>query len=240
MANPKYKRILLKISGEALAGGGQQKFGINPETIAGIADQVKEVHELGVEMAVVIGGGNIIRGVQAASSGQMDRAQADYMGMLATVINGLAFQDILEKKGVMTRLLSAIGMMQVAEPYIRRRAMRHLEKGRVAIFGGGTGNPGFSTDMAAALRAFEIKANVILKATSVDGVYDADPKKNPNAKRYDKVDYGTVLANNLKVMDGSAIALCRDHHIPIVVFDLYKPGNIKRVVMGEPIGTVVS
>jgi len=234
---PKYKRILLKISGEALAG--EQKFGILPEVIGGIADQVKEVHGLGVQMAVVIGGGNIFRGVKLASAG-MDQAQGDYMGMLATVINGLAFQDILEKKGVSTRLLSAIAMMQVAEPYIRRRAMRHLEKGRVAIFGGGTGNPGFTTDMAAALRAFEIKADIILKATSVDGVYDSDPKKNPNAKRFDKVDYRTVLAQNLKVMDGAAIALCRDHHIPIVVFDLYKQGNIRRVVMGENVGTTVS
>lgn len=237
MAEPKYKRILLKLSGEALAGA--QKFGIVPEVIEGIADQMKAVHGLGVEMAVVIGGGNIFRGVKLASEG-MDRAHGDYMGMLATVINGLAMQNILERKGVITRLQSAIGMMQVAEPYIRRRALRHLEKGRVVIFGGGTGNPFFSTDTAAALRAAEIKADAILKATSVDGIYSADPKTNPKAKRYDRVTYDEVLSKNLKVMDSAAVALCRDNHIPIVVFDLHKQGNIRRVVMGEDVGTAVS
>ena len=236
MAEPKYKRILLKISGEALAGS--QKFGILPEVIDGIAEQIKEVHSLGVETAIVIGGGNIIRGVQVSEKG-MDRAHGDYMGMLATVINGLALQDMLERKGVITRLQSAIGMMQLAEPYIRRRALRHLEKGRVVIFGGGTGNPFFSTDTAAALRAAEMKAGAILKATSVDGVYDADPKKDPKARRYEKVSYDECLQKNLKVMDQAAIALCRENHLPIVVFDLNVPGNIRRVVMGESIGTVV-
>ena len=236
MAEPKYKRILLKISGEALAGG--QKFGIHPPVIEGIADQIKQVHEEGVEIAIVIGGGNIFRGVSLASEG-MDRAHGDYMGMLATVINGLAMQNILERKGVMTRLQSAIGMMQVAEPYIRRRALRHLEKGRVVIFGGGTGNPFFSTDTAAALRAAEMKATAILKATSVDGVYDADPKQVPDAKRYERVTYDEVLSRNLKVMDSAAVALCRDNRIPIVVFDLHKNGNIRRVVVGEKVGTVV-
>lgn len=237
MAEPKYKRILLKLSGEALAG--EQKFGIVPEVIEGIADQIKDVHSLGVEIAIVIGGGNIFRGVKLASEG-MDRAHGDYMGMLATVINGLALQNILERKGVLTRLQSAIGMMQLAEPYIRRRALRHLEKGRVVIFGGGTGNPFFSTDTAAALRAAEIRAAAVLKATSVDGIYDADPKKDPKAKRFDKITYGEVLNKNLKVMDSAAISLCRESNIPIVVFDLHVPGNIRRVVMGENVGTAVT
>jgi uridylate kinase len=237
MAEPKYKRILLKLSGEALAG--EQKFGIVPEVIEGIADQIKDVHSLGVEIAIVIGGGNIFRGVKLASEG-MDRAHGDYMGMLATVINGLAMQNILERKGVLTRLQSAIGMMQLAEPYIRRRALRHLEKGRVVIFGGGTGNPFFSTDTAAALRAAEIRATAVLKATSVDGIYDADPKKIPTAKRFDKITYSEVLNKNLKVMDSAAISLCRENSIPIVVFDLHVPGNIRRVVMGENVGTAVT
>ncbi len=237
MAKPRYQRILLKLSGEALAG--EQKFGILPEVIQEIAAQVEEVHKLGVEVAIVIGGGNIFRGLAASSKG-MDRAHADYMGMLATVINALALQDILERRGVITRVQSAIGMQQLAEPYIRRRAMRHLEKGRVLIFAGGTGNPYFSTDTAAALRAAEIHAGVILKATKVDGVYDADPKTTPGAKRFERLSYSDALSRGLKVMDSTAIALCMENNLPIVVFDLATSGNIRRVVMGEPVGTLVS
>ena len=235
---PKYKRILLKISGEALAGG-KGGSNIRPEVVGSIADQVKEVVDLGVQVAIVIGGGNIWRGADAFEKG-MDRAHADYMGMLATVINALALQDVLERKGVMTRVQSAIGMMALAEPYIRRRALRHLEKGRVIIFGGGTGNPFFSTDTAAALRGKEIDAQVLLKATNVDGIYNADPKKNPAAKKYETLTFQQCLVEGLKVMDSTAFSLCMDQKLPIVVFDLGVSGNIRRVVMGEPIGTVVS
>ncbi|MFM2248612.1 MAG: putative uridylate kinase [Pseudomonadota bacterium] len=234
MSSPVYRRVLLKMSGEMLAGG--KDGGIDPETIARFAEEIDEVRALGVEVAVVIGGGNIFRGLAGSSKG-MDRAHADYMGMLATVINALALQDALERQGVYTRVMSAITMNEVAEPYIRRRAMRHLEKGRVVIFGAGTGNPYFSTDTAAALRAAEIQADVILKATKVDGVYDKDPKKFADARRFDKLSYLEVLNRGLGVMDATAISLCMDNAIPIVVFDLSSPGNVRRVVCGEPIGT---
>ncbi len=237
MATPKYKRILLKLSGEALAG--DTGFGIVPEVIEQICKEVIEVHELGVEVALVIGGGNFFRGLPASEKG-MDRAHADYMGMLATMINALAIQDVLERRGAVTRVQSAIGMMQLAEPYIRRRALRHLEKRRILIFAGGTGNPFFSTDTAASLRALEMHANAILKATKVDGIYDSDPKKNPKARRYEKLTFYEVLAKDLKVMDSTAISMCKDNNLPIVVFDLGVAGNIKRVVMGEPVGTVVT
>jgi len=235
-AKPKYDRILLKLSGEALAG--KQGYGIDPEVIAGIADEVREVIALGVQVALVIGGGNIFRGVAAASRG-MDRASADYMGMLATVMNSLAMQDALEKVGVVTRVQSAIEMQAVAEPYIRRRAVRHLEKGRVVIFGAGTGNPYFTTDTAASLRAMEIGADVILKATKVDGVYSADPAKDKDAVKYPSLSYLDVLKKGLQVMDATATSLCMDNGLPIVVFDLTSHGNILKVVMGEPIGTIV-
>ena len=234
---PRYKRILLKLSGEALMGEG--KYGISPRTLQQIAQEVREVIELGVEVGIVIGGGNIFRGVSASTEG-MDRASADYMGMLATVINSLALQDSLEKLGVFTRVQSAIEMQQLAEPYIRRRAVRHLEKGRVVIFAAGTGNPYFTTDTAASLRAMEIHAEVILKATKVDGIYTDDPVKNPNATRYTKVSYLEVLKKNLKVMDSTAISLCMDNKLPIIVFDLGKPGNIIRVVTEENVGTLVT
>ncbi len=233
---PRFKRILLKLSGEALMGEG--KYGISPKVLQDVASEVKEVVELGVEVAVVIGGGNIFRGVSASTEG-MDRAGADYMGMLATVINALALQDALEKIGTFTRVLSAIEMQQVAEPYIRRRAMRHLEKGRVVIFAGGTGNPYFTTDTAASLRAMEIHADVILKATKVDGIYSADPMKDKTATRFTQVSYIDVLKKNLKVMDSTAISMCMDNDLPIIVFDLGTRGNIHRVVMGEEIGTTV-
>jgi uridylate kinase len=233
---PRYRRVLLKLSGEALAGG--RGYGIDPEVIAGIAAEVKEVTDLGVEVALVIGGGNIFRGVAAASSG-MDRASADYMGMLATVMNSLALQDALEKLAVVTRVQSAIEMQEVAEPYIRRRAVRHLEKGRVVIFAAGTGNPYFTTDTAASLRAMEIGAEVILKATKVDGVYSADPVKDKTAVKYPTLTYLEVLKKGLQVMDATATSLCMDNNLPIVVFDLRQSGNIKKVVLGEPIGTVV-
>jgi uridylate kinase len=233
---PKYRRVLLKLSGEALAG--RQGYGIDPEVIGAIAEEVREVIGLGVELALVIGGGNIFRGVAAASRG-MDRASADYMGMLATVMNSLAMQDALEKVGVVTRVQSAIEMQQVAEPYIRRRAVRHLEKGRVVIFGAGTGNPYFTTDTAASLRAMEINADVILKATKVDGVYSADPAKDKDAVRYSSLTYLDVLKKSLQVMDATAISLCMDNNLPIVVFDLTRRGNIKKVVLGDPIGTIV-
>jgi uridylate kinase len=233
-STPAYKRVLLKMSGEMLAGG--RDGGIDPETIARFAAEIDEVSSLGVEVAVVIGGGNIFRGLAGSSQG-MDRAHADYMGMLATVINALALQDALERQGVYSRVMSAITMDEVAEPYIRRRAIRHLEKGRVVLFGAGTGNPYFSTDTAAALRAAEIQADVILKATKVDGVYDRDPKKFPDAKRFDALTYLEVLNRGLGVMDATAISLCMDNAIPIVVFDLSTPGNVRRVVCGEPIGT---
>jgi uridylate kinase len=234
---PLYRRILLKVSGEALAG--DQGYGIDPLVLAGIAEEVKDVVALGTHVAVVIGGGNIFRGI-AASVGGMDRATADYMGMLATVINALALQDAIEKTGVPTRVLSAIEMRAVAEPYIRRRAIRHLEKSRVVIFAAGTGNPFFTTDTAAALRAVEIGAEVILKATKVDGVYSADPKKDRTAKLLPRLSYIEVLNRGLQVMDATAISLCMDNKLPIVVFDLSRSGNIKRIVLGESVGSVVT
>lgn len=235
-AKPAYRRILLKLSGEALAGN--QGYGIDPDVIVGIAEEIREVTALGTQVALVIGGGNIFRGVAAASKG-MDRASADYMGMLATVMNSLAMQDALEKVGVATRVQSAIEMQQVAEPYIRRRAVRHLEKGRAVIFGAGTGNPYFTTDTAASLRAMEIGAEVILKATKVDGVYTADPAKDKDAVKFPTLTYLDVLKRGLQVMDATATSLCMDNHLPIVVFDLTCRGNIMRVVLGEPIGTIV-
>jgi uridylate kinase len=236
MAEPYYKRVLLKLSGEAL--GGEQGYGIDPITITTIAREVKQVVALGVQLSLVIGGGNIFRGLAASSKG-MDRASADYMGMLATMINSLALQDALEKVGVDTRVQSAIAMAEVAEPYIRRRAIRHLEKGRVVIFGAGTGNPYFTTDTAASLRAMEIGADVILKGTKVDGVYSADPNKDPSATKYESLDYLEVLRKGLQVMDATAISLCMDNSLPIIVFDVTTDGNVVRVVCGEPIGTLV-
>src|SRR5882762_1565118 len=234
---PKYRRILLKLSGEAL--GGKSRVGISPESVQDMAEQIREVRELGVQVVVVVGGGNIFRGLSGSERG-IERATGDYMGMLATVINALALQDALEKLGAPTRVQSAIAMSQVAEPFIRRRAVRHLEKGRVVIFGGGTGNPYFSTDTAAALRANEINAEVILKATKVDGVYDSDPKKNPKARRYRSLTYMDVLKNNLNVMDSTAISLCMDNKLPIVVFDLTTSGNIVKAVKSPgDIGTIV-
>ena len=236
MAEPFYKRILLKLSGEALAG--DQGYGIDPVTITTIANEIKEVIACKVQLALVIGGGNIFRGLAASSKG-MDRASADYMGMLATMINSLAMQDALEKIGVDTRVQSAIAMQEVAEPYIRRRAIRHLEKGRVVIFGAGTGNPYFTTDTAASLRAMEIGADVILKGTKVDGVYSADPKKDPNALKFTTLSYIDVLKKGLQVMDATAISLCMDNSLPIIVFDVTTDGNVKKVVYGEEIGTIV-
>ncbi len=236
MRRTPYRRILLKISGEVLTGEGE--FGIDPSVIQQIAGEIREVRSLGIEIAVVIGGGNIFRGVAASSKG-MDRVSADHMGMLATIINGIALQDALEKKGIQTRLQTAIEMRQLAEPFIRRRAMRHLEKGRVVIFAGGTGNPFFTTDTTASLRAMEIGADVILKATKVDGVYDTDPMVNRRARKYDELTYLDVLKKQLKVMDTTAISLCMDHQIPIIVFNLKKKGNIRRVVLGEKVGTKV-
>jgi len=231
-----YRRILLKLSGERLAGEGG--FGINPAIIRQVAREVREVHALGPEIGVVIGGGNIIRGVAAASQG-MDRGIADTMGMMASVINALALQDALEREGTATRALTALEIRSVAEPYIRRRALRHMEKGRIVIFAAGTGNPYFSTDTAAALRAAEIHADVILKATGVDGVYDSDPRQNADAVRYDTLSYDEALQKNLRFMDQTAIALCREQEIPVIVFDMTHPGNIRRVVVGESIGTRV-
>ncbi len=236
-ARPAYRSILLKLSGEALAGG--QGYGIDPETLRRVAEEIREVVELGVQIAVVIGGGNIFRGI-AASAGGMDRAIGDYMGMLATVINALALQDAIEKVGVPTRVLSAIEMRAVAEPYIRRRALRHLEKGRVVVFAAGTGNPFFTTDTAAALRAVEVGAEAILKATKVDGIYTADPNKDPTAVKLPHVGYIEALNRGLQVMDTTAISLCMDNKLPIVVFDLTRRGNIRRIVLGEPVGSVVS
>ncbi|HEU0264839.1 MAG TPA: UMP kinase [Geobacterales bacterium] len=236
MGTTSYQRVLLKLSGEALAG--DQGYGISPEILAGIAAQVKEVVDAGVQLALVIGGGNIFRGVAASAKG-MDRASADYMGMLATMINSLAMQDALEQIGVDTRVQSAIAMQEVAEPYIRRRAMRHLEKGRVVIFGAGTGNPYFTTDTAASLRAMETGAQVILKGTKVDGVYSADPKKDPSAVRYPHLTYLEVLQRGLQVMDATATSLCMDNNLPIIIFDITTPGNICRVIFGEEIGTLV-
>jgi uridylate kinase len=234
---PKYRRILLKLSGEAL--GGKEGNGISPESVHDMARQVAEVRELGTEVVVVVGGGNIFRGLQGSERG-IERATGDYMGMLATVINALALQDALEKQGVPTRVQSAITMAQIAEPFIRRRAVRHLEKGRVVIFAAGTGNPYFSTDTAAALRANEIGAEVILKATKVDGVYNKDPKKHADAVRYKQVSYREALEKQLKVMDAAAFALCMDNKMPIVVFDFFAEHNLRRVILGETIGTLVT
>jgi uridylate kinase len=236
MKRTRYQRILLKISGEVLTGKGD--YGIDPSVIHQIAQEIKEVKTLGVEVAIVIGGGNIFRGIAASSKG-MDRASADYMGMLATVMNGLALQDALEKVHVQTRVQTAIEMREIAEPFIRRRAIRHLEKGRVVIFTGGTGNPYFTTDTTASLRAMEIGAEVILKATKVDGVYDSDPLLNKRAQKYDELTYLDVLKRQLKVMDATAISLCMDHQIPIIIFNLKKKGNIKRVVLGDKVGKKV-
>jgi uridylate kinase len=232
-----FHRVILKVSGEALMG--EKGYGIDAVVIDSIAEEIKEVHEMGVEIAVVIGGGNIFRGLAATAIG-MERASADYMGMLATVLNALALQDALEKKGIVTRVQSAIEMRALAEPYIRRRAIRHLEKRRVVIFAAGTGNPYFSTDTAAALRAIEIGAEVILKGTKVDGVYDSDPMLNKSAKRFDSLSYLEVLQRNLKVMDATAISLCKDNNLPILVFNLRNKGNIKKVVTGEDIGTMIT
>jgi uridylate kinase len=232
----RYKRILLKLSGEVLAGGA--KFGIDGDSIHALAAEVAEVARMGVELGIVIGGGNFFRGVAAAAR-KMDRVSADSMGMLATVINCIAMQDALEKQGIPTRVMTAIHMNQVAEPYIRRRAIRHLEKGRIVVFGGGTSNPFFSTDSAGSLRALEIGAEVLAKATGVDGVYDKDPRKHADAVRYDRVAYSEVLARNLGVMDASAVAMCRDNNLPIVVFNLTTRGNIMRMSMGEPVGTII-
>lgn len=232
----KYRRILLKLSGEALAG--EQGYGIDPAVITGIATEIKEVVALGVQVALVIGGGNIFRGLAASSKG-MDRASADYMGMLATVMNSLAMQDALEKQDVITRVQSAIEMQQIAEPYIRRRAVRHLEKGRVVIFSAGTGNPYFTTDTAASLRAMEINAEVILKATKVDGVYSADPKKDSTAVKLPTLTYLEVLQKGLQVMDATATSLCMDNNLPMIIFDMTQRNNIKKVVLGEHIGTIV-
>lgn len=233
-----HKRILLKLSGEALCGeaGG---FGVRPETIADISAELCEVAAIGVEIGIVIGGGNIFRGLKGSAAG-MERASADYMGMLATVINGIALQDAIEKLGKQTRLLSALEIRQVAEPYIRRRAVRHLEKGRIVIFAAGTGNPYFSTDTAAALRAMEIQAEVLMKATKVDAIYDQDPVEHPDAKRYKRISYDRFLVDRIGVMDSTAVTLCRENQLPIRVFELGKRGNIKRVVTGEDVGTLVS
>jgi len=237
MADPVFKRVLLKLSGEALMG--QRGLGVDPEVVEGIALEIKEVNKLGVELGVVIGGGNIFRGFSASARG-MERVTADYMGMLATVINALALQDSLERNGVFTRVLTAIKMEELAEPFIRRRAMRHLEKGRVVIFAAGTGNPYFTTDTAAALRAVEIEADVIMKGTKVDGVYDSDPMTNEGAKKFDKLGYMEVVKRRLQVMDSTAVTLCMENNLPIVVFNLTKKGYLKRVILGEPLGTIIS
>jgi uridylate kinase len=234
--SPKYNRVLLKLSGEAL--GGERDYGIDLEVVRTIAAQIKRVHEMGVQIALVVGGGNIFRGLAASNQG-FDRATGDYMGMLATVINALALQDALERTGIPARTMTAIQMPQVAEPYIRRRAVRHLEKGRVVILAAGTGNPYFTTDTTAALRAVEIEADVILKATRVDGVYTADPKRDPKAVMLPRLDYLEVLNRGIEVMDNTALTLCMDNDVPIVVFNLLTPGNIERVVLGEEIGTLV-
>jgi uridylate kinase len=236
VSEPAYKRILLKLSGEALMG--EKQYGIDPAVTTQIARDVQDVQSLGVETAIVIGGGNIFRGVAGTARG-MDRATGDYMGMLATVINALALQDALEQHGVITRVMSAIEMRAVAEPFIRRRAIRHLEKGRAVIFAAGTGNPYFTTDTAAALRAMEIRAGVIMKATKVDGIYTADPVKDPSATKFDTISYLQVLEQRLQVMDATAISLCMDNQLPILVFNLRTPGNLRRAVMGEPVGSVV-
>ena len=237
MSSAHYRRILLKVSGEMLAG--EQGYGVQPSILEGLAEEIADVVAMDVEVAVVIGGGNIFRGLAASARG-MERASADYMGMLATVLNALALQNALEGKGVSTRVQSAIEMRQLAEGYIRRRAIRHLEKKRVVIFAGGTGNPYFSTDTAASLRAMEIGAQVIMKGTKVDGIYDSDPVKNPQAKKYAEIPFLSILTQNLKVMDSMAISLCMDNRLPLIVFNLKEKGNFKRVVQGEPIGTLVT
>ncbi len=237
MSSAKYRRLLLKVSGEMLAG--EQGYGIQPSILETLAAEIASVVALDVQVAIVIGGGNIFRGIAASASG-MERASADYMGMLATVLNALALQNALERIGIITRVQSAIEMRQLAEGYIRRRAIRHLEKNRGVIFAGGTGNPYFSTDTAAALRAMEISAQVIMKGTKVDGIYDADPVSHPMAKKYDRISFLAILNQNLKVMDSTAISLCMDNKLPLVVFNLKVPGNFKRVALGEPIGTIVS
>ena len=243
----RWRRVLLKLSGEAFAGepghastqpGSESRVGLSYPTIRNIASEVVSAHHAGVEIAIVIGAGNIIRGERAAEAG-MERAAADYMGMLGTVINGMALQDALEKQGVQTRVMSAIAMSEVAEPFIRRRAIRHLEKGRVVVLAAGTGNPFFTTDTAASLRANEIRAGAVLKATNVDGIYDKDPRKHENAVRYSTITYDECILHNLRVMDQTAFTFCREYDIPIVVFDIARPGNIRRVVLGEPIGTIV-
>lgn len=231
-----YQRVLLKLSGEALMG--DLAYGIDPSIVQSIAEEVSSVVQHGIQIAIVVGGGNIFRGIKGSAAG-MDRATADYIGMLATVMNAMTLQDAIERNGTPTRVQTAITMQEVAEPYIRRRAIRHLEKNRVVIFGAGSGNPFFTTDTTAALRAAEIGADVVFKGTKVDGVYDSDPKLNPEAKRFNSLTYGHVLTHDLKVMDGTAIALCKDNNIPIMIFDLSVPGNIRRAVMGESIGTIV-
>lgn len=233
---PVYKRILLKLSGEALMG--DMHFGIDPDTLTSFAKEIKEVHQLGVEIGIVIGGGNIFRGIQAAAHG-IHKVSGDHMGMLATVINCIAFQNALEAQGVPTRLQSAIKMEQIAEPFIRRRAIRHLEKQRVVLFGAGTGNPYFTTDTAAVLRAIEIEAEVVIKGTRVDGVYDSDPEKNPDAVRYENITYKDVMERDIRVMDQTAITLCKENHLPILVFNITKNGNLQRLITGDNIGTIV-
>jgi uridylate kinase len=237
MSDLKYPRVLLKLSGEALAG--EKGFGFDFETLRGFAREVKKIAAMGAQIGMVIGGGNIVRGSQISKMG-MDRVSADYMGMLGTVINALAFQDVLEKEGLDTRVMTAIRMEEIAEPYIRRRAVRHLEKGRAVIFAAGTGNPYFSTDTAAVLRAIQMKASVIIKATSVDGVYDSDPKKNPNAKKYDRITYKDVMAGELGVMDQTAITLCKENSLPLIVLNIHTPGIVSQALRGEPVGTLVS
>lgn len=234
--NPKYKKILLKLSGEALMG--KVKYGIDPDVVKTIGKEIKEIKNYGVQIAIVVGGGNIFRGLAASAKG-MDRATADFIGMLATVMNALALQDELERNGVFTRVMSAIEMRDICEPYIRRRAIRHMEKGRVVIFAAGTGNPFFTTDTAAALRASEINADVLMKASKVDGIYDTDPEKHPSAKIFKKIDYLELLSKDLKIMDAAAVSLCKENKIPIIVFNLSRKGNIKRVVLGDKIGTKV-
>ena len=237
MENPKYGRILLKLSGEILAG--DKGFGIDPKKASYLANEVKSIFDLGIQIGLIIGAGNIFRGIQAAGKG-MDRVTGDYLGMLATIMNAISVQDALEKVNCETRTLSAINISQVAEPYIRRRAMRHLEKGRVVVFGGGCGNPFFTTDTTAALRAAEINAEVVMKATKVDGVYDRDPNQFKDAKKYSSLSYQQVLSDEIAVMDSTAIALCKDNNIPIMVFDIFKKGNISKAVAGEPIGSLIS
>lgn len=234
----KYKRVLLKLSGESLQG--DQQYGIDPAMLEQYAKELKEVVALGVEVAVVIGGGNIFRGLKGAQGGVVDRATGDYMGMLATMINAMALQGAFEREGMFTRLLSAIKMEQISEPFIRRRAIRHLEKGRVVIFGAGTGNPYFTTDTAASLRAVEIEADVVIKGTRVDGIYSADPEKDPNAKKFDSISFRDVYSLGLEVMDLTAITLCQENKKPIIVFDMNKPGNFRRLMLGEPVGTTVT